>query len=61
MWLNDSRRRTKQFGGGENLLEFSKQNISKLCVLQKKVFTIIFPLKPSLKRATNLERFVAVH
>jgi len=67
MWLNHRSRRTKQFGGGENLPECSK------CVLQKKkkfqmysvfskkkVFTKIFPLKPSLKRATILELFVAV-
>jgi len=66
MWLNHSRRRTKQFVGGKNLPECSKQNISKCIVhvLQKKVFTKIllktFITVPSLKKATNLKRFVAV-
>jgi len=44
---------TKQFGGGENLPECSN-------VFSKKVFTKIFSLKPSIKRATNLKRFLAV-
>jgi len=66
MRLNHSRRITKQFrGGGESARIFkacSPKKSSKCIVYspKKMVFFKNFPLKPSLKRETNLERYVAV-
>jgi len=39
---------------------FKTKYFQMYSVFSKKVYTKIFLLKPLLKRATNLERFVAV-
>jgi len=53
-----SRRRTKQFGGGENLPECSKQNIFK-CILcsPKKRSSLKFSLKTFVKKGDKLKTF----
>jgi len=59
VWLNHRSRRTKQFGCEENLPECSKRVLEKKLFFKRGLHSN-FPVKTFIKRATNLERFVAV-